>query len=78
MKKYVICIPTSTDFALSTAVLIYSLKKNLSIYSDCDVKVQYNDLNDDAKNLIKKGYEHVEKYTWSKCADQVIDVYNNF
>ena len=30
------------------------------------------------EDLIKKGYEHVKKYTWSKCADQVINVYNNF
>ena len=54
MKKYVICIPSSTDFALSTAILIYSLKKNLKVYNECDIKVQYNDLDEASKNLIKK------------------------
>ena len=32
MKNYVICIPASDDFALATAVLIYSLKKNLRVF----------------------------------------------
>ena len=27
MKKYIFCIPSSTDFAVATAVLIYSIKK---------------------------------------------------
>ena len=54
MKKYAICIPTSSDFALSTAVLIYSLKKNLSIYDECDIKIQYNNLCEDSKSLIRK------------------------
>jgi lipopolysaccharide biosynthesis glycosyltransferase len=57
MKKYVICIPASDDFALATAVLIFSLKKNLSVFSECDVKVVYNNLNNQSKNLIRKSYE---------------------
>ena len=52
MKKYVICIPASDDFALATAVLIYSLKKNLRVFEDCDVKVVYNNLGEKSKNLI--------------------------
>ena len=32
MKKYIFCIPSSTDFAVATAVLIYSIKKNLTLY----------------------------------------------
>ena len=89
MKKYVICIPTSTDFALSTAVLIYSLKKNLSIYNDCDIKVQYNNLSEDAKVLIRKVennvmfeepkdssfYQHIPKTIYG---DNNYDVYLSF
>ena len=56
MKKYVICIPASDDFALAAAVLIYSLKKNLRGFEDCDVKVVYNNLGEKSKNLIKKSH----------------------
>ena len=58
-KKYVICIATSTDFAIATAVLIYSLKKNLRVYNDCDVKVLYNNLDSHSQNLIRKVKEDV-------------------
>lgn len=56
MKKYVICIPASDDFALATAVLIYSLKKNLAVFEECDVVVPYNNLNKKSKDLIRKAY----------------------
>ena len=39
MKKYAICIPSSDDFALPTAVLLYSLEKNFKAYKDCDIIV---------------------------------------
>ena len=54
MKKYVINISASTEWAAAVAVLIYSLKINLKIYNECDIKVQYNNLSDNAKHLIKK------------------------
>ena len=57
MKKYVICIPASDDFALAAAVLIYSLKKNLRVFDECDVKVVYNNLNQKSKNLISKAHK---------------------
>ena len=57
MKKYIICIPSSDDFSLATAVLIYSLKKNLSIFDQCDVKVPFNNLNEKSKNLIRKAHK---------------------
>tara|TARA_R100000234_G_scaffold109193_1_gene80981 strand:+ start:442 stop:1230 length:789 start_codon:yes stop_codon:yes gene_type:complete len=56
MKNYVICIPASDDFALATAVLIHSLKKNLRVFDECDVKVVYNNLNEKSMNLIRKAY----------------------
>ena len=59
MKKYVICIATSSDFAIATTILIYSLKKNLSVYDQCDIKVHYNNLNDYSKELIRKVKEDV-------------------
>ncbi len=59
MKKYVICIATSSDFAIATTILIYSLKKNLSVYEECDIKVHYNNLNDYSKDLIRKVKEDV-------------------
>ena len=57
MKKYVICIPASDDFALATAVLIHSIKKNLRVIEDCDFVVPYNNLNDQSKNLIRKAHK---------------------
>ena len=57
MKKYVICIPASDDFALAAAVLIFSLKKNLSVFEDCDVKVVYNNLSEKSKQLIRKSHQ---------------------
>lgn len=56
MKKYVFCIPASDDFALAAAVLIYSLKKNIKVFDDCDVKIPYNNLNEKSKNLIRKAH----------------------
>jgi len=56
MKKYVICIPASDDFALAAAVLIHSLNKNLRVFNQCDVKVVYNNLNEQSKDLIRKAY----------------------
>tara|TARA_R110001592_G_scaffold61591_3_gene187715 strand:+ start:7609 stop:8397 length:789 start_codon:yes stop_codon:yes gene_type:complete len=56
MKKNIICIPSSDDFALATAVLIFSIRKNLKIFDKCDVVVPYNNLNDKSKNLIRKAY----------------------
>jgi lipopolysaccharide biosynthesis glycosyltransferase len=56
MKKYVICIPASDDFALATAVLIHSIKKNLRVAGDCDFVVPYNNLNEDSMNLIRKAH----------------------
>ena len=56
MKKYVICIPASDDFALATAVLIHSIKKNLRVVDDCDFVVPYNNLNEDSRNLIRKAH----------------------
>ena len=56
MKKNIICIPSSDDFSLATAVLIYSIKKNLKAFDDCDVVVPYNNLNEKSKNLIRKAY----------------------
>ena len=56
MKKYVICIPASDDFALAAAVLIYSLKKNLRVFDQCDIKVPYNNLNEKSKSLIRKAH----------------------
>ena len=56
MKKNIICIPSSDDFALATAVLIYSISKNLKVFDDCDVVVPYNNLNENSKNLIRKAY----------------------
>ena len=53
-KKYVICIPSSDDFALSTAVLIYSLERNFSMFKECDIKVPYNNLTEKGMNLIRK------------------------
>lgn len=60
MKKYVICIPASDDFALATAVLIYSIKKNLTVFDQCDVKVVYNDLNEASQHLISKVYSDIK------------------
>lgn len=57
MKKYVFCIAASDDFALATAVLIYSLKKNVQRFSEFDVVVTYNNLNDQSKNLIMKAHK---------------------
>ena len=54
MKKYAICIPSSTDFALPAAILIYSLEKNFSLYDQCDVVIPYNDLSEEAMGLIRK------------------------
>ena len=56
MKKYLICIPVSDDFAMAGAVLIHSLKKNLRVFDECDVKVVYNNLNQKGKDLIKKAH----------------------
>jgi lipopolysaccharide biosynthesis glycosyltransferase len=88
-KKYVICIATSTDFAIATAVLIYSLKKNLRVYNDCDVKVLYNNLDSHSQNLIRKVkedvifegpkdnsfYKHIDKTIYGK---DNYDVYLSF
>jgi len=60
MKKYVFCIPASTDFALATAVLIYSIKKNLKIVDDCDFVVPYNDLSERAMEFIRKSHADVK------------------
>ena len=60
MKKYVFCIPSSTDFAVSTAVLIYSIKKNLKVADDCDFVVPYNNLNQKAMDYIKKAHSDVK------------------
>ena len=57
MKKYVFCIPASDDFALAAAVLIYSLKKNIKVFDECDVKIPYNNLNEESKNLIRKAHK---------------------
>jgi len=56
MKKYVICIPASDDFALATAVLIHSIKKNLRVAGDCDFVVPYNNLNETSMDLIRKAH----------------------
>jgi len=56
MNKYVFCIAASDDFALATAVLIYSLKKNVKNFSDFDVVVSYNNLNTQSQNLIQKAH----------------------
>ena len=56
MKKYVICIPASDDFALAAAVLIHSIKKNLRLVDDCDFVVPYNNLNEASMNLIRKAH----------------------
>ena len=57
MKKYAICIPASDDFALAAAVLVYSLKKNLRVFNECDIKIPYNNLNEQSKNLIRKAHK---------------------
>ena len=57
MKKYVICIPASDDFALATAVLIHSIKKNLRVADDCDFVVPFNNLNEQSMNLIRKAHQ---------------------
>ena len=54
MKKYIFCIPSSTDFAVATAVLIYSIKKNLNIADECDFVVPYNNLSQKAMNYIRR------------------------
>jgi len=59
MKKYAICIPASDDFALATAVLIHSLKKNLSVFSECQVVVPYNNLSEQGMKIIRKSCEDV-------------------
>ena len=52
MKKLIV---TSSDdkFATGCAVLLYSLKKNMSIFDECDVKVFYTNLSEESRNLIK-------------------------
>ena len=57
MKKYVICIPASDDFALATAVLIHSIKKNLRVADECDFVVPFNNLNEQGMNLIRKAHK---------------------
>lgn len=59
MKKYAFCIPASDDFALAAAVLIYSLKKNIRVFDECDVKIPYNNLSEENKNLIRKAHKDV-------------------
>tara|TARA_A100001515_G_scaffold100284_1_gene81129 strand:- start:7455 stop:8327 length:873 start_codon:yes stop_codon:yes gene_type:complete len=59
MKKYAICIPASNDFALATAVLIWSLEKNFKYFKDCDIIVPYNNLNDKHKKIISRAYPSV-------------------
>ena len=52
MKKLIV---TSTDdkFAPGCVMLLYSLKKNMSIFEECDVKVFYTNLSEENKNKIK-------------------------
>jgi len=57
MKKYVFCIPASDDFALAAAVLVYSLKKNIKVFNECDVKIPFNNLNEKSKNLIRRAHK---------------------
>ena len=52
MKKLIV-ISTDDKFAIGCSVLLYSLKKNMSIFEDCDVKVFYTNLSENSKNLIK-------------------------
>tara|TARA_R100000008_G_scaffold42985_1_gene24813 strand:+ start:5499 stop:6413 length:915 start_codon:yes stop_codon:yes gene_type:complete len=59
MKKYAICIPSSDDFALPTAVLIYSLEKNFKAYEDCDIIVPYNTLTEVGMSIIRKAAPNV-------------------
>ena len=59
-KKYIFCIPSSTDFAIATAVLIYSIKKNLKLAGMCDFVVPYNDLSERAMNYIRKAHSDVK------------------
>ena len=54
MKKYAFCIPSSDDFALPTAVLIYSLERNFKFYEDCDVIIPYNNLSEAGRTIIRK------------------------
>tara|TARA_Y100000593_G_scaffold74652_1_gene137505 strand:+ start:3867 stop:4730 length:864 start_codon:yes stop_codon:yes gene_type:complete len=60
MKKYIFCIPSSTDFAVATAVLIYSIKRNLKIAEDCDFVVPYNNLSEKAMNYIRQAHSDVK------------------
>jgi len=52
MKKLIV---TTTDdkFAPGCAVLLYSLKKNMKEFADCDVKVFYTGLSQSNKDMIK-------------------------
>jgi lipopolysaccharide biosynthesis glycosyltransferase len=53
MKKLIV---TSTDdkFAPGCAVLLHSLKKNMSIFNECDVKVFYTSLGEQSKQIIRR------------------------
>ena len=66
MKKLIV---TTADnkFAVGCAVLLYSLKKNMSIFDECDVKVFYTNLSDENKQLIK-----------SVCPKATIQIPENF
>ena len=32
--------------------------------------------NEEKNNLIKKGYDNVENFTWHKCASETLEIYN--
>ena len=53
MIKTLFCTSTSNSFAAGTAVMIYSLRKNLSNFEDHTLKVFYTEISEDSKNMIR-------------------------
>jgi lipopolysaccharide biosynthesis glycosyltransferase len=54
MIKTLFCTSTSDSFAPGTAVMIYSLRKNLSNFEDHTLKIFYTSISEKSKDLIRR------------------------
>ncbi len=84
-------IPAIEAMAVGTPAVVANRASLPEVVGDAGIVVEpeasgeiadvLDNLNNDSalrETYIQRGYDHVEQYTWSRCADRVVEAFNKF